>query len=70
MVTKGIVLGHKISRKGIEVDKAKVDVIEKLPPLANMKGYGIRILLLILLIIVYLLLGFKRETYICICDFC
>ncbi|GKB13230.1 hypothetical protein Tco_0847153 [Tanacetum coccineum] len=25
MVKEGIVLGHKISRKGIEVDKAKVD---------------------------------------------
>nr|GEU49868.1 reverse transcriptase domain-containing protein [Tanacetum cinerariifolium] len=31
MVKEGIVLGHKISKKGIEVDKAKVDVITKLP---------------------------------------
>nr|GEX32956.1 reverse transcriptase domain-containing protein [Tanacetum cinerariifolium] len=31
MVKEGIVLGHKISRNGIEVDKAKVDVITKLP---------------------------------------
>nr|GEY33517.1 hypothetical protein [Tanacetum cinerariifolium] len=31
MVKKGIVLGHKISKQGIEVDKAKVDVITKLP---------------------------------------
>nr|GEV82999.1 reverse transcriptase domain-containing protein [Tanacetum cinerariifolium] len=31
MVKEGIVLGHKISKKGIEVDKAKVDVISKLP---------------------------------------
>jgi len=38
MVTEGIVLGHKISSKGIEVDKAKVDVIEKLPPPTNVKG--------------------------------
>nr|GEY18958.1 reverse transcriptase domain-containing protein [Tanacetum cinerariifolium] len=30
MVKEGIVLGHKISRNGIEVDKAKVDVITKL----------------------------------------
>ena len=32
MVKEGIVLGHRISGKGIEVDKAKVEVIEKLPP--------------------------------------
>ena len=38
MVTKGAILGHKISSKGIEVDKAKIDVIEKLPPLTNVKG--------------------------------
>ncbi|GKA29278.1 reverse transcriptase domain-containing protein [Tanacetum coccineum] len=30
-VKEGIVLGHKISKSGIEVDKAKVDVIAKLP---------------------------------------
>ncbi|GJS56738.1 reverse transcriptase domain-containing protein [Tanacetum coccineum] len=30
MVKEGIVLGHKISKKGIEVDKAKIDVIAKL----------------------------------------
>ncbi|KAH9686903.1 hypothetical protein KPL70_014565 [Citrus sinensis] len=32
MVKQGIVLGHIISRKGIEVDKAKVDLISNLPP--------------------------------------
>ena len=32
MVKEGIVLGHKISEKGIEVDKAKIETIEKLPP--------------------------------------
>nr|GEV11426.1 DNA-directed DNA polymerase [Tanacetum cinerariifolium] len=31
MVKEGIVLGHKVSKTGIEVEKAKVDVITKLP---------------------------------------
>nr|GEY85084.1 hypothetical protein [Tanacetum cinerariifolium] len=34
----GIVLGHKISKEGIEVDKAKVDVIAKLPHPTTVKG--------------------------------
>ena len=38
MVREGIVLGHKISARGIEVDIAKVDVIEKLPPPTFVKG--------------------------------
>ncbi|GJT27905.1 reverse transcriptase domain-containing protein [Tanacetum coccineum] len=38
MVKEGIVLGHKISKKGIEVDKAKIDVISKLPHLTTIKG--------------------------------
>ena len=38
MVQEGIVLGHKISVRGIVVDKAKIDVIEKLPPPMNVKG--------------------------------
>nr|XP_009779579.1 PREDICTED: uncharacterized protein LOC104228750 [Nicotiana sylvestris] len=29
---EGIVLGHRVSRRGIEVDKAKVEAVEKLPP--------------------------------------
>ena len=32
MVREGIVLGYKISPNGIEVDKAKVEIIAKLPP--------------------------------------
>jgi hypothetical protein len=32
------VLGHKISEKGIEVDKAKIEFIEQLPPSTNVKG--------------------------------
>ncbi|GJZ75637.1 reverse transcriptase domain-containing protein, partial [Tanacetum coccineum] len=38
MVKEGIVLGHKISKSGIEVDKAKVDVIAKLPYPTSVKG--------------------------------
>nr|GEW48335.1 reverse transcriptase domain-containing protein [Tanacetum cinerariifolium] len=38
MVKEGIVLGHKISKNGIEVDKAKVDVIAKLPHPITVKG--------------------------------
>nr|GEV66377.1 reverse transcriptase domain-containing protein [Tanacetum cinerariifolium] len=38
MVKKGIVLVHKISKEGIEVDKAKVDVITKLPHPTTVKG--------------------------------
>ncbi|XP_057734278.1 uncharacterized protein LOC130949628 [Arachis stenosperma] len=37
MVTEGVVLGHKISKNGIKVDRAKVEVIEKLPPPCNVK---------------------------------
>ncbi|GKC66382.1 reverse transcriptase domain-containing protein [Tanacetum coccineum] len=38
MVKEGIVLGHKISKTGLEVDRAKVDVIAKLPPPTTVKG--------------------------------
>ena len=38
MVNEGIVLGHKISERGIEVDKAKVDAIEKMPCPKDIKG--------------------------------
>lgn len=38
MVTDGIVLGHKITAKGIEVDKTKIDLIAGLPPPTNVKG--------------------------------
>jgi len=41
MVIAGIVLGHKISSKEIEVDRAKVEVIEKLPPPVNVRGIQI-----------------------------
>nr|GEU41038.1 reverse transcriptase domain-containing protein [Tanacetum cinerariifolium] len=38
MVKEGIVLGHKISKNGIEVDKANVHVIAKLPHPTTVKG--------------------------------
>ncbi|GKB61748.1 reverse transcriptase domain-containing protein [Tanacetum coccineum] len=38
MVKEGIVLVHKISKNGIEVDKAKVEVIAKLPHPTTVKG--------------------------------
>ena len=38
MVKEGIVLGHKISARGIKVDKAKIETIEKLPPPSSVKG--------------------------------
>jgi hypothetical protein len=38
MVHEGIVLGHLVSERGIEVDKAKIQVIEQLPPPVNVKG--------------------------------
>ena len=38
MVNQGIVLGHVISNKGIEVDKTKVELIAKLPPPTSVKA--------------------------------
>ncbi len=35
---EGIVLGHRVSERGIEVDHAKIDVIDQLPPPVNIKG--------------------------------
>jgi hypothetical protein len=38
MVREGIVLGHRISEHEIEVDRAKIEVIEQLPQPTNVKG--------------------------------
>jgi len=38
MVREGIVLGHLISERGIEVDRDKIEVIEQLPLPVNIKG--------------------------------
>ena len=40
VVSQGIVLGHIISEKGIEVDKEKIDLISKLPSSTNVKTVG------------------------------
>ena len=38
MVQEGIVLRHRIAARGIEVDKTKIEAIEKLPPPSSVKG--------------------------------
>ena len=38
MVQEGIILGHWISARGIEVDLAKIEAIDKLPPPSSVKG--------------------------------
>ena len=38
MVQERVVLGHIVCNKGIEVDKAKVEVIENLPPPTLVNG--------------------------------
>ena len=38
MVNEGIVLGHKISTREIEVDRAKMEAIERLNPPTSVKG--------------------------------
>ena len=38
MVQEGIALRHQVSARGIEVDKEKIEAIEKLPPPSSVKG--------------------------------
>ena len=38
MVIEGIVLGHHVSGRGIKVGRAKIQIIEKLPPPTSVKG--------------------------------
>ena len=38
MVKEGIVLGHRVFGNGIEVDKEKIETIEKFPPPTSVKG--------------------------------
>jgi len=37
MVQKGIALGHRVSKKGIEVDKTNIDIITNLPVPTSVK---------------------------------
>ena len=37
MVQEGVILGHTVSAREIEVDKAKVELIAKLPPPSSVK---------------------------------
>ena len=41
MVNEAIVLGHNISERGIEVDKAKIEAIERMPYPRDIKGIRI-----------------------------
>nr|GEY51631.1 reverse transcriptase domain-containing protein [Tanacetum cinerariifolium] len=50
LVKEGIVLGHKISKNKIEVDKAKIDVIAKLPHPTTFKDGKARLLRWVLLL--------------------
>jgi hypothetical protein len=38
MIREGIVLGHLVSKRGIEVDRDKIEVTKQLPPHVNVKG--------------------------------
>ena len=40
MVCESIVLGHRVSKEGLEVDKAKISVIENIVPSMNVKRVG------------------------------
>nr|GEW18441.1 DNA-directed DNA polymerase [Tanacetum cinerariifolium] len=50
MVKDGNVLGHKISKNGIKFDKAKVDVIAKLPHPTTVKDSNVRLFRWVLLL--------------------
>jgi hypothetical protein len=47
MVNEGIVLGHKISERGIEVDRAKIEAIEKIPCPRDVKGILVFLVMLV-----------------------
>ena len=41
MAQEGLVISHRVSRKGIDVDKAKIEVIDKLPPPTSQRALGV-----------------------------
>ena len=62
MVREGIVLGHKVSSKGVEVDKNRTELIDKLQLPSDMKGMKI---LLVMLVFTNVLLKncYHREAF-------
>ena len=47
MVREGIVLGHLVSERGIEIDRAKIEVIEQLPPREILEGSAVSLVMLV-----------------------
>jgi hypothetical protein len=47
MVNEGIVIGYKISERGIEVDRAKVEAIEKIPVPGMLKVFVVFLVMLV-----------------------
>ena len=47
MVNEGIVLGHKISERGIEVDKPNIEAIERMPYPRDIKGILVFLVMLV-----------------------
>ena len=62
MVNQGIVLGHIISEKGIEVDNAKIDMISKLPSPINVKMMSLKVIYFQSIFLIYFYL--KRLIYV------
>jgi len=45
MVQEEVVLGHVFADRAIELDKAKVEVIERLPPPTSVKECGVSLVM-------------------------
>nr|GEW72663.1 reverse transcriptase domain-containing protein [Tanacetum cinerariifolium] len=60
MVKEGIVLGYKISKNRIEVDKAKVNVIAKLPHPTTVKGLELPVPSLVIAVHTFAMTSFQK----------